>query len=474
MPPPDLRPLLSPRSIAVIGASTQAHKIGGMPIRLLREGGYRGVLYPVHRHAAEVQGLKAYPSLAAIGGAVDLAVVAVPAAVCEATLHELASAGTRAAIVFSAGFAETGTEGARLQDRVAAIAAENGIALLGPNCLGAMNLREHMYATFSPVVLAGVPPPGRISMVSQSGAFGSYAFALAREAGIGLRHWISTGNEAGLQVADAIHWLSGDADTDVVLAYIEGSRDLPRLDAALSAARAAGKPVAIIKVGLTAAGTRAARRHTGSDTGTDADYAALFDAHGVHRAHTIGEFLRLGTTLATVSRARARPAAEDGVANALAVLSISGGVGIMMADRAEQIGLALPPMPDEAAQRLIAQVPFATATNPIDVTGQAIARAEVLAGTLADLARCGRYGHVAAFLGNGAGVPALWQALQRCIEDLNADPGAAPLLFSGLVLPAQREWLESHGCLVFEEPADAVEAVAVLARATGRPEDQSR
>jgi acyl-CoA synthetase (NDP forming) len=467
MPPPDLRPLLSPRSIAVIGASTQAHKIGGMPIRLLREGGYRGVLYPVHRHAAEVQGLKAYPSLAAIGGAVDLAVVAVPAAVCEATLHELASAGTRAAIVFSAGFAETGTEGARRQDRLAAIAAENGIALLGPNCLGAMNLREHMYATFSPVVLAGVPPPGRISMVSQSGAFGSYAFALAREARIGLRHWISTGNEAGLQVADAIHWLSGDADTDVVLAYIEGSRDLPRLAAALSAARAAGKPVAIIKVGLTAAGTRAARRHTGSDTGTDADYAALFDAHGVHRAHTIGELFRLGTTLRA---ARARPwrGAPAGVANALAVLSISGGVGIMMADRAEQLGLALPQMPDGAAERLMAQVPFATATNPIDVTGQAIARPAVLADTLFDLARCGLYGHVAAFLGNGAGVPALWEALQACIDALQADGDATSLLFSGVVLPAQRAWLEARGCLVFAEPADAVEAAMVLARETGR------
>jgi acetate---CoA ligase (ADP-forming) len=466
MSPPDLRPLLSPRSIAVIGASTQAHKIGGMPIRLLRDGGYRGALYPVHLHAAAVQGLKAYPSLAAIGSPVDLAIVAVPAAACEATLHELARAGTRAAIVFSAGFAETGADGEQRQDRLAAIAAAHGIALLGPNCLGAMNLREHVYATFSPVVLAGVPPPGRISMVSQSGAFGSYAFALAREARVGLRHWVSTGNEAGVQVADAIHWLAGDADTDVVLAYIEGSRDPPRLEAALAAAHDAGKPVAIIKVGLTAAGKRAARRHTGSDTGADAEYAALFDAHGVHRAQTIGELLRLGTTLSSMSAASRRRTAPSGVANALAVLSISGGVGIMMADRAEQIGLDLPPIPDAAAQRLLARVPFATATNPVDVTGQAIARPEVLADTLADLARCGTYGHVAAFVGNGAGVPALWKALQSCIEELQADAAAAPLLLSGIVLPAQRQWLEARGCLVFEEPADAVEAVAVLARAT--------
>ena len=108
MPPPDLRPLLMPRSIAVIGASTQAHKLGGMPIRLLREGGYRGAIYPVHLHADEIQGLKAYPSMAAIGEAVDLAIIAVPASACEATMRQLAESGTRAAVVFSAGFAETG------------------------------------------------------------------------------------------------------------------------------------------------------------------------------------------------------------------------------------------------------------------------------------------------------------------------------------------------------------------------------
>jgi acyl-CoA synthetase (NDP forming) len=469
MPPPDLRPLLSPRSIAVIGASTQAHKLGGMPIRLLREGGYRGAIYPVHLHANEIQGLRAYPSMAAIGEAVDLAIIAVPASACEATMRQLAEAGTRAAVVFSAGFAETGEAGAALQRRLAEFARAHGIALLGPNCLGAMNLRKHVYATFSPVVLAGVPPQGNISLVSQSGAFGGYAFALAREAQVGLRHWITTGNEAGIQVADAIHWLAGDAGAGVILAYIEGSRDEPRLQAALAAAQAAGKPVAIIKVGQTAAGTRAARHHTGSDTGDDARYSALFEGHGAHRARTIGELFRLGYTLSRGRRAAQTPGTDPKNATpALAVLSISGGIGIMMADRAEQIGLRLPPMPTAAARHLTDRIPFATAANPIDVTGQAFAQPEVLADTLADLARCGTYGHVAAFLAGGAAVPAVWQALQAGIERLQGDPDAAALVFSGIVLPAQREWLESRGCLVFQEPADAVDAVAVLARAAAQ------
>ena len=178
---------------------------------------------------------------------------------------------------------------------------------------------------------------------------------------------------------------------------------------------------------------------------------------------------RLGYTLSRGRRAAQTPGTDPKNATpALAVLSISGGIGIMMADRAEQIGLRLPPMPTAAARHLTDRIPFATAANPIDVTGQAFAQPEVLADTLADLARCGTYGHVAAFLAGGAAVPAVWQALQAGIERLQGDPDAAALVFSGIVLPAQREWLESRGCLVFQEPADAVDAVAVLARAAAQ------
>ncbi len=464
----DLTPLLYPRSIAVIGASTQPDKVGGMPIRLLRELGYGGRIYPVNPAAAEVQGLRAYDSLSAVGEAVDLAIVAVPAGASESVMAQLADNGTRAAVYFTSGFAETGDDGACMQQTLAHRARESGVTLLGPNCLGAMNLRERMFATFSPIPLSGVPPVGEVGLVSQSGAFGAYAYALAREAGLGLSHWVTTGNEAGLQVADVIEWMAGDPNTRVILAYIEGCRDGMRLRRALAAARAAGKPVVITKVGTTEAGARSAQSHTASLTGEDAVYQAVFDAYGVHRAHTLEEFFRLGYVL---SRGR-RPALwhsptgldADTVAP-LAVVTVSGGVGILMADRAEELGLPLPPMPAMAAEALRAAIPFASTANPIDVTGQVVAQPRVFMDAITGVARSGAFGCVATFVAGGANAPRLWSELQQTVAALHDDPDAAPLLLSGIVDDDKRAWLEAQGCLVFREPAHAVEAVATLARA---------
>ena len=459
---PDLGPLLQPRSIAVIGASTQALKVGGMPIRLLRENGYSGAIYPVHRTAATIQDLPAYPSLEAIGQPVDLAIIAVPVEGCEEAMQQLARAGTRAAIVFTSGFAETGEGGLAQQQAMADTARQYGIALLGPNCLGAMNLHERMFATFSPVVLGGAPAPGKVALVSQSGAFGGYAFSLAREAGLGLGYWITTGNEAGIQAADAIHWLAEDARTEVILVYLEGARDEGRLRAALGAARDAGKPVAIVKVGYTLVGARAARLHTGSDTGNDARYQAIFDEFNVHRAYTIGELFRLGHVLANRKR---RPGPPLGRKLRLGVLSISGGVGIMMADRAQQHGFDMPPLPPEPATRLLARIPFAATANPVDVTGQVFSQPEVLVAALADVARCGAYDYIAAFMAGAGNAPGVWTALQPCVAELTAEAGAATMVFSGLFNAQQKSWLEAQGCLVYREPAEAVDAVATLARA---------
>ncbi|PLP98039.1 acetate--CoA ligase family protein [Cupriavidus pauculus] len=463
----DLQPLLCPRSIAVIGASTQPEKVGGVPIRLLGELGYGGRVFPVNPGADTVQGLRAYASVADIGERVDLAIVAVPAPAAPDVMAQLGQAGTRAAVVFTSGFAEV-SGGDALQHALATQAHAHGVQLLGPNCLGAMNLRERMFATFSPIPLSGVPPVGHVGLVSQSGAFGAYAFALAREAGLGLSHWVTTGNEAGLQVADVIEWLANDPQTQVILAYIEGARDGMRLRRALAAARAAGKPVVIAKVGTTAAGASAAQSHTASLAGEDAVYQAVFDEYGVHRAHTLEAFFRLGYTLA---RGR-RPAqwqspsglAADAVAP-VAIVTVSGGVGIMMADSAETLGLPLPPMPDAAAQALRTAIPFASTANPIDVTGQVVAQPQVFVDALANVARCGQYGAVAAFLAGGVNAPRLWPVLQDTVSALEAERHAAPLLISGVMDDDKRAWLEARGCLVFREPAHTMEAVAALAKA---------
>ncbi|MCA3183810.1 MAG: acetate--CoA ligase family protein [Cupriavidus sp.] len=463
----DLQPLLCPRSIAVVGASTQPEKVGGVPLRLLAELGYGGRVFPVNPGAETVQGLRAYASVADIGEPVDLAIVAVPAPAAPDVMAQLGQAGTRAAVVFTSGFAEV-SGGDALQNALATQARAHGVQLLGPNCLGAMNLGERMFATFSPIPLSGVPPVGQVGLVSQSGAFGAYAFALAREAGLGLSHWVTTGNEAGLQVADVIEWLANDPQTRVILAYIEGARDGMRLRRALAAARAAGKPVVIAKVGTTAAGASAAQSHTASLAGEDAVYQAVFDEYGVHRAHTIETFFRLGYTLARGRRPAQWQSASGMAADAVApaaIVTVSGGVGIMMADSAETLGLPLPPMPDAAAQALRTAIPFASTANPIDVTGQVVAQPQVFVDALANVARCGQYGAVAAFLAGGVNAPRLWPLFQDTVTALESDAAAAPLLISGVMDADKREWLEARGCLVFREPAQTMEAVAALARA---------
>ncbi len=220
-----LQALLHPKSVAIVGASQNPQKVGGMPVRLLTELGYPGAIYPINAAAGKVQGLKAYASLAALPAAPELAIIVVPADAVEAALRQAVEKGVGAAIVLSSGFAEIGADGAAAQQRLADIARAGGLTLLGPNCLGVMNVREQLYATFTPAPLAGRAEPGAVAIVSQSGAFGAYAFSLARAGGLGLSHWITTGNEATTAVADVIDALVDDDATRVILAYVEGARD---------------------------------------------------------------------------------------------------------------------------------------------------------------------------------------------------------------------------------------------------------
>jgi acetate---CoA ligase (ADP-forming) len=460
----DLSPLMRPASIAVIGASSDTAKAGGMPLRLLREYGYAGRLYAINAKAQEVQGLPAFATLDAVSEPVDLAIVAVPAHATREVMAQMARNRTRAAVLFTSGFAETGEAGEALQHDIVQMANEAGITLLGPNCLGTMNLRERVYATFSPVAVAGAPPVGEVALVSQSGAFGAYAFALAREAGLGLSHWITTGNEAGVQVADAIEWLAGDDETRVILAYIEGCKDGAKLRRAFAAARAAGKPVVVTKVGTTATGARAAQSHTASLAGEDAVYQAVFDEYGVHRTDTLEAFFRLGYALSRGRRPQSR---------ATAIVTVSGGVGIMMADRAEALGLSLPAFPEACADALRARIPFASTANPIDVTGQIVAQPDVLQRTLVDAVASGLYGSVVAFVAGGGNAPATWAAIEAAVEQVVASGSQVPLMFSGLIDATKRAWLEARGMLVFREPVHAMEMVAALLRASEVVEEKA-
>src|SRR4051794_34112924 len=250
--------IFQPRSIAILGASTDAAKIGGRPASFLRKYGFPGAVFPVNPRVGEVQGYAAYPSVAALPEVPDLAVVALAAKAVPDALADCAACGVRAAVVFSSGFSEMGQEGEALQRRVQAVAAETGIRVLGPNCLGAVSVADRAIATFSVVLESAMPKPGRLGIVSQSGNLGSYAMLLVHERGIGVLRFMTTGNECDVDAADGIAFMARDPATSVILCVLETCRHPDRLIAALNEAKAAGKPILVLKIGASEAGQAAA------------------------------------------------------------------------------------------------------------------------------------------------------------------------------------------------------------------------
>ncbi|MBO1015754.1 acetate--CoA ligase family protein [Achromobacter sp. SD115] len=447
--------LFDPQAIAIVGASATPGKIGAMPISLLLQHGYGGRIIPVNPRADIIAGLPAIPGLDALDVDVDLAILAVPAAHAAQALERARPGQVGAAVVFTSGFSETGADGAAQQERLCAIARERGIRLLGPNCLGFMNVRRNVYATFSPAPANGVVAPGGIGMVSQSGAFGAYAYSMARERGLGLSHWISTGNEADIDVADCIEWLARDADTRVIMAYMEGCRDGAKLRRALAAARAAGKPVVVTKIGRTLAGAQAAASHTAALAGDDAVYDALFRQYGALRARTIEEFFNLGYALDTWK--------QPPQGRRLGIFTISGGVGALMADEAADTGLALPEPAADAQARLLERVPFASGRNPVDVTGQAVSEPGLLLATADDMLADGRYDALAVFLAAAGSSEILWPTFEAFARQMQARHPGVPLAISALFPPARRRELEQLGCLVFPDPSAAIRTIGAVA-----------
>ena len=352
----------SPRSIAIIGASTDPEKLGGRPLAALRKKGYPGAIYPINPRYETIDGLTCYASVNDVPGSVDLAVISVPRKTIIDALQQCDEKGVNAAVIFTAGFAETGDEGVSVQHEISAIAKRSGMRILGPNCIGFIHFGNAVMASFSDVMDMDISTRHgeSLSFITQSGAYGERAFLKAFEEEVGASAFVSVGNEADLDFSDFLAYLVYDDDTSLMGVYLEGAKDGKKFRRAAEVALRAGKPILIKKVGRTGAGTRAAASHTGSLAGSDKIYEAFFRQMGIIRFDELRDL----TTFAKVYRSGRMPQGRN-----VAILTDSGGPGVEMADKCEEFGLTVPEFSEEIQKRLREFLPFyGSARNPVDMT----------------------------------------------------------------------------------------------------------
>lgn len=360
-----VRHFLAPRSVAVVGASRTRDTVGGAIFHNLLESDFDGPVYPVNPASDVVQSVRAYGSVAEVPDEIELAVVAVPAAAVIEVAKQCAEKGVPALVVISAGFSETGADGAELERALLEVCRDSGMRLLGPNCLGVLNTvpGATLNATFAP----GAPPPGDIGFVTQSGALGLGLIDLAADRAVGMSSFASIGNRADLTANDLLDYWETDESTNVSLLYIESFSDARRFS---RGARRIGrhKPIVVVKSGRSTAGVRATSSHTGAMlAASDLTADALFSQAGVIRTESLAELLDVASLLSN------QPLPKG---NRVGIVTNAGGPGIMCADACEAAGLEVPEIPESVRDSMRAFLPpEAGLSNPVDMIATASADA---------------------------------------------------------------------------------------------------
>lgn len=353
-----LKPFFFPRHVAVVGASRKPTGIGHRIIESLQQGGFAGSIVPVNPHATEIAGLRAFPSLRAIPGPVDLVVIAVPANAVLAVIEDCAVKQIPAVVLITAGFAETGGSGISLEEQLCARVRQHGIRLIGPNCFGLMNLDSaiHLNATYTPMF----PPAGRVALASESGGVGLAVVTAARRLNLGLSSFVSVGNHIDVTVNDLLEYWEQDPATDAILLYLETIVD-PRRFRLIAERVGKKKPVVVMKAGRTQVGQSAAGSHTAALATNETAVAALFTQCGAIRAKTLEEFLALASGLSNQRLPSGRR---------IGILTNSGGPGVLCADSCAAEGLMVPELSKETQSALASFLPpTAALNNPVDVIG---------------------------------------------------------------------------------------------------------
>ncbi len=356
----DLTRFLNPRGVAVVGVSNDAGRIGGQALRLLTDFGYAGKIYPVNPKYADVKGIACYPDVAAVPQPCDVALIALAAQHVPGAIEQCGRAGIPFALVLSSGFSEVGEEGRALQEKLLAAARRANVRVVGPNCLGIINLRDNARIGFGGTSQLTTLKPGPMAMVTQSGGFGFGVMSAAAYYGVGCNYAISTGNEADLTLLDWVADLIERPEVETIVAFMEGVTDGRRLLDIGERALELGKPVLAWKVGNTDIGSQAATSHSARMTAGYELYRAAFRRGGLVEIRDVEDLI----DYAKAFRMHKLPAG-----NRVGVLTLSGGAGVLLADRCIENGLTLPTLTDATREKLSKTlVSFASFANPVDAT----------------------------------------------------------------------------------------------------------
>lgn len=381
--PPDpraaLRRALAPRSIAVIGASDNAHKIGGRPIAYLSRFGYQGLVFPINPARGEVQGLRSYKSLQDLPEAPDAAIIAVPGELAVQAVAECAAAGVSVAVIMSSGFGEVHAEGKEQERAMRERARAAGMRLVGPNSQGLANFGTGAVLSFSTMFNEVAPADGPIGIVSQSGAMAVIPYGLLRERGLGVRHSHATGNDCDVTVCELASVVAEDPALKLLLLYLEGIPDPWNLAEAARIARERDLPIVVLKSGRTAAGQAAAQSHTGALANEDRTVDAFLREHGIQRAASMADLVASAPLYLQGWRPKGRR---------LVAISNSGAVCVLTADAATQADMPLEPLQPSTQDELRKILPgFATVRNPVDITAALLTNSGLFGGILPPISR---------------------------------------------------------------------------------------
>lgn len=344
----------SPNKIAVIGASRDPHKLGYGVIRNLLKYNFKGEIYPVNKNASEILDIQCVPSVEELPDGIDLAVVVLPAPVVPTIIEQCGAKNIKNAIVVSGGFSETGKDGQELEDKLKRIATEQGVRIIGPNCIGTIDTHTPVNTTF----VVGMPEQGGIGFISQSGAMVAAVIDWARGAGVGFSRIVSLGNQIDVTETEMIDLIGNDRQTEVITAYAEGVSDGAQF-LKISREIARKKPFVILKGGQSKKGAEAVSSHTGALSGSKEAYSAAFRKSGVLEAKTMEEMFDWARALAWQPLPKGKR---------VAVLTNAGGPAILAVDALEKVGLEMAPLTNETKNYLKSRLPkAASAKNPVDV-----------------------------------------------------------------------------------------------------------